>query len=98
MPKQGHSFVPQHGWQRSEEMKLLCECSTGAAPGEQTDADWYRFDRAASAAGHASGRSAANDCDLWGMTVEDAIAYVLEPGEADPEAWAKQIKEALSDG
>lgn len=32
-----------------------------------------RFSRAATAAGHASGRSAANDLSLWGSTVADAI-------------------------
>ena len=83
MSRQGQSFVPQHGWRRGAKVKYLCECSTGTAPGEKTDDDWYRFDKAAKSAGHASGRSAANDCGLWGMTVEEAIAHVLESGEAE---------------
>lgn len=51
----------------TDENTILAEANS-----EQRD----RFDRAASAAGHASGTSAANDCHLWGKTVAKAIAFM----------------------
>jgi len=41
-----------------------------------TPEQWDCFEAAANASGHASGRSAANDGNLWSLTVADAIASV----------------------
>jgi hypothetical protein len=41
-----------------------------------TPEQWDRFEAAANASGHASGKSAANDGNLWSLTVADAIALV----------------------
>ena len=41
---------------------------------EATDEQLSRFDAAARSAGHPSGKAVANECNLWGMTVADAIA------------------------
>jgi len=47
-----------------------------------TPEQWDRFEAAANASGHASGRSAANDGNLWSLTVAQAIAIVDEEAEA----------------
>lgn len=60
------------------------------ANSEQRD----RFDRAASAAGHASGTTAANDGNLWGKTVVEAIAAVS--GETDADRTQQLYREAES--
>jgi len=78
--------------------KHLFDCRTGQTPGQQECHDWYRFDKAARAAGYASGLEVANDHDLWDMTVDEAIDHVLQPGEADPTEWAKQIEGARDEG
>lgn len=73
------------------EVKYLFQCQTGHCTYKTADEDWVRFDQAACAAGHSSGWSAAKDCNLWEMTVDDAIEYVLQAGEADPDEWSQQI-------
>lgn len=69
----------------SSDKKLLCHCETGNLPGERTDSDWDRFNCAATNAGHASGRSAANDLGLWQLPVEEAIALMAQEQVADEE-------------
>ena len=70
-------------------MKLLCHCETGHRPGTVADSDWNRFDRWASRAGYASGLSAANDCGLWGDTVEQAVNFCKEQCEEVNDATAR---------
>jgi hypothetical protein len=41
-----------------------------------TPEQWDRFEAAANASGHIGGKSAANDGNLWSLTVADAIASV----------------------
>jgi hypothetical protein len=47
-----------------------------------TPEQFERFEVAAKASGHASGKSAANDGNLWSLTVAEAIAIVDEDAEA----------------
>ena len=44
---------------------------------------WDRFEAAANASGHMSGKSAANDGNLWSLTVEDAIASVTAKAQGE---------------
>jgi hypothetical protein len=63
--------------------KRLFECEPGQRPGRSEDADWALFNRAARAAGYASGLSCANDLDLWDRTVADAIRFCEEQEVSD---------------
>ena len=62
--------------------KLLCECHAGQFPGEQVDGDFERFAALARQCGYASGIAAANECVLWGDTVEQAVEFMVNQLEA----------------
>ena len=57
--------------------KMLCECKAGQFPGEATDSEFAKFDELSRQCGYASGIAAANECVLWGDTVEQAIAFMV---------------------
>jgi len=49
---------------------------------DATPEQWDLFEASAKASGHMSGKSAANDGNLWSLTVAQAIAIVDEEAEA----------------
>jgi hypothetical protein len=56
--------------------KMLCECKAGQFQGEPIDEQFAAFDALARQCGYASGIAAANECVLWGDTVEQAVAFM----------------------
>ena len=69
---------PQTFFERDMEIPNVDPTDDNTILAEANSEQLDRFDRAATAAGHASGTSAANDCHLWGKTVADAIAAVSD--------------------
>lgn len=63
---------PDHQWYIVDAANpKLCEIDTASTL-------WHRFHKAATAAGHASGRSAANDLSLWDLRLDAAVAAVSD--------------------